>query len=379
MKPWERPRPKTSFEHVRVDGQVLAHIHRTSGKPVKGPPTACIGDYPPATEAAVGYNEDILRGDGPCKTLKTKPFWREEQGVMVFCKDEFMLKCDSTARVLDEFWERFNDSTFSLKGNSQYCHGKELKGGWLIPYANTLAKDEGEQARSVLVVPRAEFTSFRKICPETARVVDSVQRAVCRLVPEYNGRLVATEYTYLLGYSKTSCTSWHTDTAEHPRDGLVLTSVTLLSAGNSSMCIAGKTETWYIEPFDTVIFDPNLEHRSGVTYPHVAKLSIHWKLRSGSGAGAPGSSTDAAIDVDEDGDAENDKEEGGKGEEEDNSEGAQEDQVEEGEQPSGSSQSPGSEPQNDKGKMKKKRAIDAEKKGGKGEVARPIKVKLEKP
>ena len=25
MKPWEKKRPKTSFEHVRVDGQVLAH------------------------------------------------------------------------------------------------------------------------------------------------------------------------------------------------------------------------------------------------------------------------------------------------------------------------------------------------------------------
>ena len=28
------------------------------------------------------------------------------------------------------------------------------------------------------------------------------------------------------------------------------------------------------------VFDPMLLHRSGLTYPHVVKLSIHWKLRS---------------------------------------------------------------------------------------------------
>ena len=37
------------------------------------------------------------------------------------------------------------------------------------------------------------------------------------------------------------------------------------------------------------MFDPELYHRSGLTYPHVMKLSIHWMLRSGTGqAGSSG-------------------------------------------------------------------------------------------
>ena len=51
------------------------------------------------------------------------------------------------------------------------------------------------------------------------------------------------------------------------------------------MCIAGCEETELKEPFDTAVFDPMLYHRSGLTYPHVVKLSVHWKLRSVAGTG----------------------------------------------------------------------------------------------
>ena len=48
------------------------------------------------------------------------------------------------------------------------------------------------------------------------------------------------------------------------------------------MCIAGKEETWLKKPFDTVCFDPDLFHRSGQTFEHVVKLSIHWReVRAG--------------------------------------------------------------------------------------------------
>ena len=53
------------------------------------------------------------------------------------------------------------------------------------------------------------------------------------------------------------------------------------------MCIAGCKETELKVPFDTVVFDPELYHRSGLTYPHVMKLSIHWTLRSGTGLAGP--------------------------------------------------------------------------------------------
>ena len=53
------------------------------------------------------------------------------------------------------------------------------------------------------------------------------------------------------------------------------------------MCIAGCKETELKVPFDTVVFDPELYHRSGLTYPHVMKLSIHWTLRSGTGQAGP--------------------------------------------------------------------------------------------
>ena len=113
--------------------------------------------------------------------------------------------------------------------------------------------------------------------------VQAVKQALYKMVPEYKHKLEATEYTYFLGVSKASCTKWHSDSEEHENVWLLFTSLTLLSSiGTTSMCIAGKEETWLKEPFDTVLFDPNLIHRSGETNPHVMKLSIHWKMRSGS-------------------------------------------------------------------------------------------------
>ena len=61
-----------------------------------------------------------------------------------------------------------------------------------------------------------------------------------------------------------SCTLWHTDSDEHPTSArLEFTSLTVLSSGPTSMCIAGKDETWLTKPFSTVLFDPELYHRSG--------------------------------------------------------------------------------------------------------------------
>ena len=183
-------RPKISFRNVPEDGQVLAHLYRISSGPVQQPCTAEITDYPPATETMIELNESFLSGRGVCQDLKKSPHWREEQGVVVLERENYVPKHQSVARLQDEFWERFNDCTFTLKGTSQYCNERTLKGGWLVQYANTLTIDEGEQQRSILVVPKPELAPFRKICPETAALVDSVQRMLYQLVPKYKyGRL----------------------------------------------------------------------------------------------------------------------------------------------------------------------------------------------
>ena len=67
---------------------------------------------------------------------------------------------------------------------------------------------------------------------------------------------------------------------EHKGVVLKLTTLTLLSSGETSMNVASRLETWLKTPFATVMFDPNLFHRSGVTSYEIIKLSIHWKLRS---------------------------------------------------------------------------------------------------
>ena len=90
MKPWQRPRPKTTFMHVREHGQVLAHLYRISSTPVVQPPTAEIADYPPATQTEIELNQTILSGDGVCKALKKSLAWREELGVVALSREEYV-------------------------------------------------------------------------------------------------------------------------------------------------------------------------------------------------------------------------------------------------------------------------------------------------
>ena len=116
----------------------------------------------------------------------------------------------------------------------------------------------------------------------------AVHAAIQANIPKYKDvQLQPAELTFFLGVSGSSCTLWHTDSEEHDKMVLELTTLTLLSKGTTSMCIAGCKETELKVPFDTVVFDPELYHRSGLTYPHVMKLSIHWTLRSGTGQAGP--------------------------------------------------------------------------------------------
>ena len=289
------PFPKLTFMNARLDGHMVAAISRMGGEPTLEEPTAVVTDYPPALPSYGVTNAKTLCDSPVCKQLSTHDSWLEEQGV---ASANVGLGLDS-ATVVQEFWERFHDTTFTFKGASQFVNQRSLKGGWLTPYPNTLVTNVKEQQRAVVAIPKAEFVSFRKVCPWTEAAVTAVRDEVYKILPEYDGKLEATEYTYFLGVSQASCTKWHTDSAEHPKVPLVLTTLTLLTPGTTSMCIAEKDETWLKKPFDTVFFDPDLVHRSGETHPHVMKLSVHWRVRS-----SPGSSSVphgvTAIDVEED-------------------------------------------------------------------------------
>ena len=167
------------------------------------------------------------------------------------------------------------------------------------PYRNTLVTDELEQQKSVVVVGHKTLKAFFLHCKWLKDVVDALRSIVAL---HFMADLQPYELTFFLGVSAASCTLWHTDSAEHEKAGLKLTTLTLLSQGKTSMCIAGREEAWLKEPFDTVAFDPALYHRSGETYPHVVKLSIHWKLRSagGSGSEAPGPSKPVDVEAEPD-------------------------------------------------------------------------------
>ena len=123
----------------------------------------------------------------------------------------------------------------------------------------------------------------------------------------------------MIGTSQAACTKWHTDSDEHKGVVLVLTSLTLLMRADTSMNIATKSETWIKEPFETVVFDPDLYHRSGATSFAVLKLSIHWKLRSESsparvkGEQTKGASSSSDLPVEPPAEDKEDQNEGAKG------------------------------------------------------------------
>ena len=161
-----------------------------------------------------------------------------------------------------EFGNRFKDGVFTLAADKQHEEAHvEIRGGWLRPYLNTLDKDECEQQRAVVAISNRFFVPCFAACPYIKDVVGAVQQALCANLPEYNDKkLEPYELTFFHGVSRASCTLWHSDSAEHDNAVLELTTLTLLGHGWTSMCIAGKDETWLKQPFDTVVFDPMLVH-----------------------------------------------------------------------------------------------------------------------
>ena len=188
---------------------------------------------------------------------------------------------------MQEFWSRFKDGVFHLAADKQFDEqASKIEGGFLKPYKNVLFFNEVDQKKSIVAIKNV--VPYFKACPFVSDVVTAVRVALQANIPKYKDlQLQPAELTFFLGVSGSSCTKWHTDSEEHDKMVLELTTLTLLSKGTTSMCIAGCKETELKVPFDTVVFDPELYHRSGLTYPHVMKLSIHWTLRSGTGQAGP--------------------------------------------------------------------------------------------
>ena len=277
-----RRRPVSSeniFANVRTSGHLFGAIALETGTPLDTAPTAEDTDYRRPTPADIEWNETVFK-TGRSVQLGEWDSWQKEHGVVAF--NAQMGEQLNSRQVMIEFGNRFKDGVFTLGADKQHEEAQvEIRGGWLLPYKNTLDLDEFEQQRSVVAISNKFFVPFFAGCKYIKDVVDTVKQALCANLPEYNDKkLEPYELTFFLGVSRASCTQWHSDSAEHDNAVLELTTLTLLGHGWTSMRIAGKEETWLKEPFDTVVFDPMLIHRSGVTYPHVVKLSIHWKLRS---------------------------------------------------------------------------------------------------
>ena len=280
-----------SFAKTRTSGHLLGALAQEEGVTLETAPTAHVSDYPAANKFQLEVNKDALQ-NGKSKELERWDRWKGELGVAAFnAKNDYSpdgVVLLQVSAVMGEFNSCFRDGVFTMAATKQFSEAaKKIKGGWLNPYKNVLFYDELEQKKSVVAI--SDVHTFSVHCPFTYDVVDAVHHVLQAKIPKYRGvQLQPVELTFFLGVTAASCTLWHTDSAEHKDMVLELTTLTLLTDGTTSMCIAGCKETELKEPFDTVVFDPMLYHRSGTTFPHVVKLSIHWKLRSVPVAGPSG-------------------------------------------------------------------------------------------
>ena len=272
----KRPKRVKTSGKVIGDPFTLRAICRGGPTPVDVQMTAEVKDYGPPEQAMVAFNTTALAGGEISAKLKGDSGWIDDQGLLSF-QLEGDLNSEEVVRELDA---RFRDGWLSFAAEKQSAEFKQIKGGWERKYTNVLFFDEEKQQKSVIAVKEKLFKEFKLSFRYTNDVVVAVQAALCKKLPEFAGKLVPHEYTFFYGTSRANCTKWHTDSDEHKGVVLVLTSLTLLTRADTSMNIATKSETWIKEPFETVVFDPDLYHRSGATSFAVLKLSIHWKLRS---------------------------------------------------------------------------------------------------
>ena len=260
-----------SFLKTRTSGHLLAALALEAGGALDVPPTVEVKDYPAAAEAMVEMNKSALQNGKSKELLEAWGQWDKELGLVAFNAntppDADGAVVLQSHQVMVEFWSRFRDGVFHLAADKQFEEAaSKIAGGYLKPYENVLFYNEFDQKKSIVAIKNV--VPFFKACPFAEDVVKAVQAALQANIPKYNDlQLQPAELTFFLGVSGSSCTLWHTDSEEHDKMVLELTTLTLLSEGTTSMRIAGCKETELKVPFDTVVFDPMLYHRSGLDIP----------------------------------------------------------------------------------------------------------------
>ena len=216
------------FAKTRTSGHLLNALNAGDGTGVETPPTAQVGDYGPPTQSMTEINAGVLQNER-CTAMRQWGPWMEALGAALFnAKDadarDGVVALDGRQVMLD-FSSRFRDGVFNMAAPSQFpeaAHKK--KGGYLIPYSNTLVTDELEQQKSVVVVGHKTLKAFFLHCKWLKDVVDALRSIVAL---KFMADLQPYELTFFLGVSAASCTLWHTDSAEHEKAGLKLTTLTL--------------------------------------------------------------------------------------------------------------------------------------------------------
>ena len=174
------------FAKTRTSGHLLNALNAGDGKGLETPPTAQVGDYPAPTESMTEMNAGVLRNQR-CTALRQWGRWAEDQGAALFNAKDADVRDGEVAldgrQVMLEFSSRFRDGVFNMAAAQQFpeaAHKK--KGGYLIPYSNTLVTDELEQQKSVMVVGHNTLNVFFQHCLWLKDVVDALRSIV---VPKF--------------------------------------------------------------------------------------------------------------------------------------------------------------------------------------------------
>ena len=166
------------FGNVRTSGHLLGAIALETGRPVETAPTAQDSDYRLPNDANLEWNEGLFKTGKSVQLRGWAISWQEDLGVGA-CNAQMGEQLNSRGAVL-EFGTRFKDGVFTLGAEKQHEEAQvQIKGGWLLPYKNTLDLDEYEQQRSVVAISNKFLVPFFAGCPHIKDVVYAVKQALC--------------------------------------------------------------------------------------------------------------------------------------------------------------------------------------------------------
>ena len=139
---------------MRLNGALLSAVQKHSKGDFYVPPTADITDYPAAQEIMVQSNDEHLL-NGRSNRMVGVDGYNATCGVV---RVPITVAGTTSEDVVAEINKRFHDGRLSLAAAKETSTDKDIQGGWLVPYPNTLSKHEGDQQKSVLAVSSKSFT-----------------------------------------------------------------------------------------------------------------------------------------------------------------------------------------------------------------------------